>query len=118
VLLRRLAASTSSGAAGSVTQPSAPTGYVTASQSSVLGSPSAPSPCTNPWYLDSSASFHMTSHSTHLSALRPSYRHCTVHTTDDSPLSIARQGTFCSISFHVPDVSLIPDLIMQLISTG
>jgi hypothetical protein len=60
----------------------------------------------------------MTSHSAHLSALRPSYRHCTVHTTNGSPLSVAGQGTLCSFSFHVPSVSLVPDLTMQLMSTG
>jgi hypothetical protein len=87
ILLCRLAASTSSGAVGSVTQPSAFTGSATASQSSALGSPSAPSG-TAPWYLDSGASFHMTPHSAHLSTLRPSYRHCTAHTVDGSPLSV------------------------------
>jgi hypothetical protein len=117
MLLRRLAASTSSGAAGSVTQPSVPTGSATVSQSSALGPPSAPSPDIDPWYLDSGASFHMTRHSTHLSALRP-YRHCTVHTTDSSPLSVAGEGTLYSDSFHIPDVSLIPDLTIQLMSTG
>jgi hypothetical protein len=118
MMLRRLAASTSSGVAGSVTQPSTPTGSVTASQSSALGSPSGPSPCTNLWYLDSSTSFHMTPHSTHFSALRPFYRHYTVHTADGSPLSVAGQGTLCSDSFHVPDVSLVLDLTMQLMSAG
>jgi hypothetical protein len=48
MLLRHLAASTSSGATGSVTQPSAPTDSTTASQSSTLGPPSAPSPGTDP----------------------------------------------------------------------
>jgi hypothetical protein len=50
MLLCHLAASTSLGAAGSVTQPSAPTG-------SALGPPSAPSPGTNHWYLDYGAPF-------------------------------------------------------------
>jgi hypothetical protein len=59
----------------------------------------------------------MTPHSTHLFALHPSYLHCTVHTTDGSPLSVAGQGTLCSNSFHVPDVSHVPDLTMQLMST-
>jgi hypothetical protein len=44
LLLHRLVASTSSGVAGSVTQPFAPTGSATASQSFTLGPPSAPSP--------------------------------------------------------------------------
>jgi hypothetical protein len=43
MLLRHLAASTSSGAAGSVTQPSTPMGSATASQSSALGPPSVSS---------------------------------------------------------------------------
>jgi hypothetical protein len=80
--------STSSGTVGSVAQPSALTGYVTASQSSTLEPHSAPSSGTAPWYLDSGASFHMTPHSAHLSTLRPSYHHCTVHTINGSPLSV------------------------------
>jgi hypothetical protein len=64
------------------------------------------------------ASFHMTPRSAHLSSLHPSYRHCIVHTTDGSPLSIAGQGTLSSASFCVPDVSLVPDLTMQLMSAG
>jgi hypothetical protein len=89
MLLHRLAASTSLGAAGSVTQPSAPTSSATASQSSALGRLFAPSPGTDHWYLDSGASFHMAPHSTHLFALCL-YCHCTVHTTVGSPLSVAR----------------------------
>jgi hypothetical protein len=88
MLLHRLAASTSSGAVGSVTQPSGPTGSTTASQSSALGPPSLFSPGIDPWYLDFGASFRMTPHSAHLSVLRP-YHHCTVHAVDGSPLSVA-----------------------------
>jgi hypothetical protein len=58
----------------------------------------------------------MTPHFTHISSLRPSYRHCIVHTADGSPLSVAGQGTLSSDSFHVPDVSLVPDLTIQLMS--
>jgi hypothetical protein len=89
LLLRRLAASTSSGATGSVTQPSAPRCSATVSHSFALGPPSAPSLDTDPWYLDSDTFFHMTYHSTHLSVVRPSYRHCTVHIVDGSPISVA-----------------------------
>jgi hypothetical protein len=89
MLLHHLAASASSGAVGSVTQPSARTGSATASQSFALGPTSAPSLGTDPWYLDSGGSFHMSPHSTHLSVLRPSYSHYTVHTVDGSPLSVA-----------------------------
>jgi hypothetical protein len=83
-----------------------------------LGPPSIPSPGIDHWYLDSDAFFHMTPHSTYLSALRPSFRHCTVYTTDCSPLSVTGQNTLYSNSFHVPDVSLVPDLTMQLMSAG
>jgi hypothetical protein len=117
MLLRRLAASTSTGAVGTVTQSSTLIVSATASQSSTLGSHTAPSPGTYSWYLDSDASFHMTPYSAHLSSLRPS-RHCIVHTANGSPLSIAGQGTLSSDSFHVPDVSLVPDLTMQLMSAG
>jgi hypothetical protein len=56
----------------------------------------------------------MTPHSAHLSSLRYSYRHCIIYTADGSPLSVAGQGTLSSGSFYVPDVSLVPDLTMQL----
>jgi hypothetical protein len=113
MLLHCLAASTSSWAVGSVTQPSAPTGSTTASQSSALGPPSSPSPST-----DFGASFHMTPHFAHLFALHPSCHHCTIHTVDGFPLSVVGQGMFYSDSFHVPDVSLVPDLTMQLMFAG
>jgi hypothetical protein len=115
MLFRHLVTSTSSGAAGSVTQPSAPMGSATASQSFALGPPFVSSPGTNPWYLDSGASFHMTPHSAHLSTFRP-YHHCTVHIADGSPLSVVGQDTLCSGSFNVLGVSLVPDLTMQLMS--
>jgi hypothetical protein len=90
MLLHRRVTSMSTGAVGTVTQSSAFIGSAPASQSSTLGPPTAPSPGTSSWYLDSDASFHMTPHSAHLSSLRPSYRHCIVHTADGPPLSIAR----------------------------
>jgi hypothetical protein len=40
------------------------------------------------------------------------------HTADGSSLSVARHDTLSSNSFHVPDVSLVPDLTMQLMSAG
>jgi hypothetical protein len=88
MMLHHLATSTLSGVAGSVTRPSAPIGSATTSQSSALGPTYAPSLGIDHYYLDSDASFYMTPHSTHLSALRHSYRHCTVHTADGSPLSV------------------------------
>jgi hypothetical protein len=69
MLLRRLAASTSIGVVGTVTQSSSLIGSAPTSQSSTLRPPTAPPPSTYSWYLNSSASFHMTPHSTHLSSL-------------------------------------------------
>jgi hypothetical protein len=69
MLFHRHAASTSTGAVGTVTRSSALIGSATAFQSSTLGPPTAPSPGTYSWYLDSGASFHMTPHSAHLSSL-------------------------------------------------
>jgi hypothetical protein len=57
----------------------------------------------------------MTPHSTHLSSLRR-YRHPTIHTANESSLSVAGEGTLCFDSFYVPNVSLVPDLTMQLMS--
>jgi hypothetical protein len=56
----------------------------------------------------------MAPHSTHLSSLRSSC-HLIVHTTDIS-LLVVGQSTLCFDSFHVPVVSLVPDLTMQLMS--
>jgi hypothetical protein len=114
MLFHRLAASTSTEVIGTMTQSSALIGSAPTSQSSTLEPHTAPSPGTYSWYLDSGASFHMTPHS----SLRPSSRHCIVHTADGSPLSVAGYDTLSSDSFHVPDVSLVSDLTMQLISVG
>jgi hypothetical protein len=63
------------------------------------------------------ACFHMTPYHTHLSSMSPSHSF-TVHTVDGSPISIVGQGTLSSDSFHVPYVSFVPDLTVQLMSTG
>jgi hypothetical protein len=89
MLLHPLAASTSTGVVGYVTQSSALTGSATVSQSSTSGPPSTHSLGTCTWYLDSGTSFHMTPHSTHLSSMHPSYHHLTIQIANGSPLSIA-----------------------------
>ena len=109
MLLRRLTASAPPGAAGSVTQSSTQSDAATASQSSSG---------TFPWILDSGASFHMTPDHTSLSSISTPSIPITVHTADGSSLSVAGQGTLSSPSFHVPAVSYIPKLTMQLISAG
>jgi hypothetical protein len=60
----------------------------------------------------------MTPHSAHLFSMHPSYRHLTVQTVDGPLLSVAGHDTLCFDSFSVPDISLVPDLTMQLMSTG
>lgn len=77
MLLRRLAASTPEGAAGSVTQASAPPGSAAASQSSSG---------TFPWILDSGASFHMTLDRTSLSSISTPSLPFIVQTADVSSL--------------------------------
>jgi hypothetical protein len=116
MLLCRLAASTPIGVAGSVTLSSSSTVSAAASQSSTEGPPSTPTPGTCPWILDSGASFHMTPYHTYFSSMSPLSRSLTVRTADGSLLSIVGRGTLSSHSFHVPDVSFVSDLTMQLMS--
>lgn len=91
MLLHRLAPSAPPGVAGSVAQSLALTGG-------------------HAWILDSGVSFHMTPYSTHLSSMRAPSHSLIIDTTDGSPLPVAGQGTLLSTTFHVPDVSYVPDL--------
>ncbi|CAD6202630.1 unnamed protein product [Miscanthus lutarioriparius] len=116
MLLRRLASSVPAGAASSVTPVSAPLVSAAASQSSTGEPPFTLG--TLPWILDSGASFHMTSNCTSLSSIRPSSTPITVQTADGSTLPVLGHGTLLSSSFHVPTVSYVPNLTMQLISAG
>jgi hypothetical protein len=116
ILFCCLPTSTLAGAVDFMTQSSALTGSAIAYQSSTSGLPSTPSLGTCPWYLDSGASFHMAPHSVNLSSMRSSYHHLAVQIADGSPLFVAGQGTLCSNSFYIADVSLVPDLTMQLMS--
>ena len=105
-LLRRLAASApSSGSAGSAGQTSGPP-------------PHSSSGTTLPWILDSGASFHMTPHTHHLRAVNSVPSPLTVQTADGTCLPVAAQGTLSTSSFHVPAVSHVPKLTMQLMSAG
>jgi hypothetical protein len=60
----------------------------------------------------------MTPNSARLSSICSPSIPLTVQTVDGSPLSIVGHGILSSSSFHVPNVSYVPDLTMQLISTG
>jgi hypothetical protein len=72
----------------------------------------------SPWYLDSGASFHMTSASFILSALRSLVSPVRVITADGTSLPVFSRGTISTSSFSVPDVSYIPSLKMNLFSAS
>jgi hypothetical protein len=58
----------------------------------------------------------MTPNRTYLSSICSPSIPLTVQTADGSPLSVVGRGTLSSSSFHVPNVSYVPNLTMQLIS--
>jgi hypothetical protein len=57
---------------------------------------------TSPWYLDSGASFLMTSDSSILSALRSLISPVNVLTADGTSLHVSSRGTLSTSSFSVP----------------
>jgi hypothetical protein len=115
MLLRRLAASTPLGAVGSVTHSFTSTSFAAASMSSIEGPPITP--CTHARILDFGASFHD-------SLFHPSFFNAgSISFSLRSYnrwflLPVAGQGTLLSILFRVPDVSYIPNLIMQFMFIG
>jgi hypothetical protein len=70
----------------------------------------------SPWYLDSGASFHMTSVSSILSALRSLVSPVRVITADGTSLPVSSRGTLSTSSFSIFDVSHVPSLKMNLFS--
>jgi hypothetical protein len=72
----------------------------------------------SPWYLDSGASFHMTSASSILSALHSLVSPVRVITADGTSLPVSSRGTLSTFSFSVPDVSHVPSLKMNLFSAS
>src|SRR3954464_8294989 len=92
----------SSGTAGSVPR----------SSGTARPPPSTQSGMSSPWYLDSGASFHMTSASSTLSALRSLPSPVCVITADGTSLPVSNRGTLSTSSFSVPDVSHVPSLKM------
>jgi hypothetical protein len=72
----------------------------------------------SPWYLDSGASFHMTSASSILSALRSLVSPVRVITADGTSLPVFSRGTLSTSAFSVPDISHVPSLKMNLFSAS
>src|SRR5207244_6429605 len=70
------------------------------------------------WILDSGASFHMTHDSTHLSSLRSPLAFLFVNTADGTSHSVLSHGTLRTPHFHVPSVSHVPTLKLQLLSAS
>ena len=70
------------------------------------------------WFLDSGASFHMTPDPTQLSFLSSLDHPLVVQTADGTSLPVTGRGVLSTSSFHVPTVSHVPNLTMQLMSAG
>ena len=110
-ILRGLLAATGSSS-------SATPGSVPSSSGTARPPPSTQSGTSSPWYLDSGASFHMTSASSILSALRSLISPVLVTTADGTSLPVSSRGTLSTSSFSVPDVSHVPSLKMNLFSAS
>ena len=70
------------------------------------------------WFLDSGASFHMTPNFTQLSSLSSVDHPVVVQIADGTSLPVTGRGVLSTSSFHVPKVSHVPNLTMQLMSAG
>jgi len=85
------------------------------------GTPPPPPPSSgisSKWFLDSGASFHMTPDSSQLSSLSIVDPPPIVQTADGTSLPVVGRGVLSTSSFHVPTVSHVPQLTMQLMSAG
>jgi hypothetical protein len=80
--------------------------------------PTYPPSGMSPWYLDSGASFHMTSGSSLLFAIRSLISPVRVLTADGTSLSVSSRGTLSTSSFSVPDISHVSRLKMNLFSAS
>jgi hypothetical protein len=112
-LFRRLNAVASS--------PSATTARASGTTARASGTPPPPPPpsgISSKWFLDSGASFHMTPDSSRLASLSPVDPPPIVQTADGTSLPVVGRGVLSTSSFHVPTVSHVPQLTMQLMSAG
>ena len=70
------------------------------------------------WVLDSGASFHVTSDKSQLAFSTPVIDGTSVQTADGTSCSITHQGSLSTAHFTVPNVSLVPQLSINLLSVG
>ena len=73
---------------------------------------------TQPWMLDSGASFHVTSDRSQLVSCQPVTDGASVQTADGTPCSVTHRGSLRTSQFSVPVVSFVPQLSMNLMSVG
>jgi hypothetical protein len=85
---------------------------------SVSAASQSASRVTQPWVLDSGASFHVTSDRSQLVSCQPVKDGASVHTADGTSCSITHQGFLCTSKFSIPDISFVPELSMSLLSVG
>lgn len=60
----------------------------------------------------------MTIDSTHLTSLSSSILHVSIQTANGTSLPVTSRGTLSILSFHIPAVSHVTKLVMQLMSAG
>jgi hypothetical protein len=109
-ILRGLLATSSSSSMGTAS-------FMTNSSGTARPPPYPPSGMSS-WYLDSGASFHMTSDSSLLFAICSLISPVHVLTADGTSLPVSSWGTLSTSSFLVPDISLVPCLKMNLFSAS
>ncbi len=96
-----------------ITEPDFPTKCASVSVASQSTSGDTPA-----WYLDSGASFHVTSDCSQLVSCQPVKEGASVQTADGTSCSVTHQGSLSSSKFSVPKISLVPWMSMNLMSVG
>jgi len=70
------------------------------------------------WFLDSGASFHVTSDRSKLVACKPVIDGSSINTANGTACHVTHQGSLQSPHFYIPDISCVPQLTMNLLSVG
>jgi hypothetical protein len=89
-----------------------PKGFVSVVAASSVA---APKPS---WVLDLGASFHVTSDRSQLGTCMPITDGASVQTVDGTSCPVTYKGSLCNSQFSVSDISLVPQLSMDLLSVG